>query len=266
MTDLRKAAEMALEALHNIDQSNNDDAIEALRAALTNEFNPDWDSMAVMVEEQQRMAKRIEELTQLVTSQGIRLMDAEAQPEQEPVAWMHIHGDHQDPCFCEITEDEISRGWTQKPLYYAAPTLAPLGRKSFGEVHPRNPNASCKCEHWQSCAECHPTAHAQPERYTTDAMKIKQAVSEAVLKHAVQEPIAYLCENAVGHRYFRWKKPSSEYKPIALYTAHASPQRIWQGLTEEEIIRLRHLYDTTAHWSLDMFARAIEAKLKEKNG
>ena len=34
MTDLRKAAEMALEALHNIDQSNNDDAIEALRQAL----------------------------------------------------------------------------------------------------------------------------------------------------------------------------------------------------------------------------------------
>jgi DNA gyrase/topoisomerase IV subunit B len=51
-----------------------------------NEFNPDWDAMAVIVEEQQRMAKRIEELTQLVTSQDIRLMDAEAQSEQEPVA------------------------------------------------------------------------------------------------------------------------------------------------------------------------------------
>ena len=34
MTDLRKAAEMALDALHNIDQSNNYDAIEALRQAL----------------------------------------------------------------------------------------------------------------------------------------------------------------------------------------------------------------------------------------
>lgn len=48
---------------------------------LKNNFNPDWDALAVMVEEQQRMAKRIEELTQLVTSQGIRLMDAEAQAE-----------------------------------------------------------------------------------------------------------------------------------------------------------------------------------------
>lgn len=34
---------------------------------------------------------------------------------------MHIHGSHEDPCFCELTEDEISQGWTQKPLYYTAP-------------------------------------------------------------------------------------------------------------------------------------------------
>lgn len=27
-----------------------------------NKFNPDWDAMAVIIEEQQRMAKRIEEL------------------------------------------------------------------------------------------------------------------------------------------------------------------------------------------------------------
>jgi len=54
-------------------------AAVAIRARLEqNDFNPDWDAMAVMVEEQQRMAKRIEELE-------ARL----AQPEQEPVAWMH---------------------------------------------------------------------------------------------------------------------------------------------------------------------------------
>jgi hypothetical protein len=39
MSDLRKAAEMALDALHNIDQSNNYDAIEALRQALA---QPEW--------------------------------------------------------------------------------------------------------------------------------------------------------------------------------------------------------------------------------
>ena len=38
-----------------------------------------------------------------------------------------------------------------------------------------------------------------------------------VISITVSEPVAYLCENAVGHRYFRWKKPTSIYKPIALY-------------------------------------------------
>ena len=39
-----------------------------------------------------------------------------------------------------------------------------------------------------------------------------------------QEPVAYLCENAVGHKYFRWKKPSSTYKPIPLYTTPPQPE------------------------------------------
>jgi hypothetical protein len=78
-----------------------------------------------------------------------------------------------------------------------------------------------------------------------------------------QEPVAYLCENAVGHKYFRWKKPSSEYKPIALYTAHASPQRIWQGLTDEEVV-----VRANAEVFAEAFARGAawaELKLKEKN-
>ena len=39
-----------------------------------------------------------------------------------------------------------------------------------------------------------------------------------VISITIPEPVAYLCENAVGHKYFRWKKPLSVYKPIALYT------------------------------------------------
>ena len=44
----------------------------------TSEFNPDWASMAVMVEEQQRMAAEIETLK--------RLLDTAFSP--QPVAWM----------------------------------------------------------------------------------------------------------------------------------------------------------------------------------
>lgn len=93
MTTLREAAQMALETLVTCRITNEfepgsgvlkeiDDSITALRAALANEFNPDWDAMAVMVEVQQRMAKRIEELE-----------SALAQPEPEPVAWWHDMGD-----------------------------------------------------------------------------------------------------------------------------------------------------------------------------
>jgi hypothetical protein len=39
----------------------------------------------------------------------------------------------------------------------------------------------------------------------------------------------------------------------------------WVGLTDEEIEKMRHLIDWTAHWSYGTFAKAIEAKLKEKN-
>lgn len=78
-----------------------------------------------------------------------------------------------------------------------------------------------------------------------------------------QEPVGYLCENAVGHKYFRWKKPPSTYKPIALYTAHASPQRIWQGLLNEEVVDRAN-----AEVFAEAFARGVawaELKLKEKN-
>jgi hypothetical protein len=34
---------------------------------------------------------------------------------------------------------------------------------------------------------------------------------------SVTVPVGYLCENAVGHKYFRFRKPANTYKPIALY-------------------------------------------------
>ena len=54
---------------------------------------------------------------------------------------------------------------------------------------------------------------AQCNRYDKAITAIKEALAQPE-----QEPVAYLCENAVGHKYFRWKKPSSAYKPVALYT------------------------------------------------
>ncbi len=88
---------------------------------------------------------------------------------------------------------------------------------------------------------------------------------EALNPPAQQEPVAYLCENAVGHKYFRWKKPSSTYKPIALYTSPPA-QRPWVGLTDEEIEEVwKQVEASDFRDVVQPFARAIEAKLKEKN-
>ena len=70
------------------------------------------------------------------------------------------------------------------------------------------------------------------------------------------EPVAYLCENAVGHKYFRWKKPSGTYKPIALYTT--PPQRQWVGLTDEDCKRMSAGDKLVAMWA--------DRTLKERNG
>ena len=43
-------------------------------------------------------------------------------------------------------------------------------------------------------------------------------------------------------------------------------KRQWVGLSDEEIQAERHKLDTTAGWTYNHFARAIEAKLEEKNG
>jgi hypothetical protein len=50
---------------------------------------------------------------------------------------------------------------------------------------------------------------------------------------------------------------------VPLYTA--PPQRKWQGLTDEDMNKLRHLVDWTVPLDIKKFARAIEVKLKEKN-
>ena len=48
-------------------------------------------------------------------------------------------------------------------------------------------------------------------------------------------------------------------------TSLPQPKHEWVGLTDEEINKLRYKKDWTAPWTDMTFARAIEAKLKEKN-
>jgi hypothetical protein len=101
-----------------------------------------------------------------------------------------------------------------------------------------------------------------PENFI-DALKFDVAMRDAAQPAPMQEPVGYLCENAVGHKYFRWKKPSSEFKPIALYTTPLAAQRQWVGLTDEEKRQIFERKEDYQGW-LD-YINTIEAKLKERN-
>ena len=73
-----------------------------------------------------------------------------------------------------------------------------------------------------------------------------------------QEPVAWMCENAVGYKYFRWKKPPNHFKSTPLYTAPPSKQ--WVGLTDAELAEFSDMKLGAYDLCLE-----VEAKLMEKN-
>ena len=70
-----KLLEKATRSCNNTEEQRALDVLMKEALAQPNEFNPDWDAMAVMVEEQQRMAKRIEDLEALLERQTARIVD-----------------------------------------------------------------------------------------------------------------------------------------------------------------------------------------------
>jgi hypothetical protein len=81
-----------------------------------------------------------------------------------------------------------------------------------------------------------------------------------------QEPVAYInyYDSAIkGHKELHWGVDNASSKTTPLYTA--PPKREWVSLTDEEIhdeaLKLMRQHKT-GHLGI---ARAVEAKLKEKN-
>ena len=109
-----------------------------------------------------------------------------------------------------------------------------------------------------------------------DELKAENKVLKEALAQPEQKPVAFYAYKPtlprgnlgnVSDSNLPWvydQDPSSGYSArMLVYTT--PPQRTWVGLTDEEIQKKRHLIDWTAGWSYNTFARAIEAKLKEKN-
>ena len=85
----------------------------------------------------------------------------------------------------------------------------------------------------------------------------------ASVKQPEQEPVAWADKydlDREGHDF--WVSRQANVRTgVPLYTA--PPQREWQGLTDEEIAEL--WIDTEQRLLMKDFARAVEAKLREKN-
>jgi len=132
-----------------------------------------------------------------------------------------------------------------------------------------------------------------------DVLKAQNALRAAIEQSEKQEPVAWIYPEALealksGRPWTAYGSSGDGRIPLYLNDAvarrveppaaesgagfeslPASPtwcddlvpqmRREWQGLTDEEIATVKHLYDWTAGWTIDRFARAIEAKLKERN-
>lgn len=87
----------------------------------------------------------------------------------------------------------------------------------------------------------------------------------AALAQGEQEPVAWMCpDDPERETAFSWQSGHCNdcgKQKVPVYTA--PPQREWQGLTVEEAVAI---YKTIQAESSELeFAKAIEAKLKEKN-
>jgi len=56
---------------------------------------------------------------------ALRLAIEQAE-KQEPVAWLHVQGNYEEPSLRKLADDEVERGWEQYPLYTAPPQRQPL--------------------------------------------------------------------------------------------------------------------------------------------
>ena len=108
----------------------------------------------------------------------------------------------------------------------------------------------------------HQQVMSQPNHFINQTItSLRQAIKEL----ESQEPVAYI---NVEKRILEWAKLTSWETPtvvnlpkIPLYIH--PPQRTWVGLTDEEITSVE--YNNHPLNGIRSYARAIEAKLKEKN-
>ena len=77
-----------------------------------------------------------------------------------------------------------------------------------------------------------------------------------------REPVAWVVYTQEGQYAFVTDNPAVIHPSQRALPLYATPQRTWVGLTDEEIQQCLNGLPTQ---TIDVYARRIEAKLKEKN-
>ena len=119
----------------------------------------------------------------------------------------------------------------------------------------------------EDIVKCLRKANSEPEKALAEQPRAFGTLAQQ------QEPVAWTnWRELVGARHYRtpgWEMYTDKRNPddVAIYT---SPQRTWVGLTDEEILEVLCIWpdadDDPDDYMEDIReARAIEAKLKEKN-
>ena len=178
---------------------------------------------------------------------AITAIKAALEAKDEPVAWMFEYTDKRvKPKF-----DSAPHGGNWQPLYTNLPTTSLQQPDAYGYAR-RLADAIWK-KHYKSTA---------PQWEPFDNLigvltQIDNMTSGLTARQEKQEPVAWRWETHNGYAYSEQHYEGEDGQP--LYTT--PQQRTWVGLTDEEIddIPLRQPNGYAG------FARAIEAKLKEKN-
>lgn len=82
----------------------------------------------------------------------------------------------------------------------------------------------------------------------------------------LQEPVAEVREDMKGGGYVEWLSDDFFVPGTKLYTTPPAAHRQWVSLTDEEIMEVNGIHGDLEEWpEVISEARAIEAKLREKN-
>ena len=105
------------------------------------------------------------------------------------------------------------------------------------------------------------------EVYLIDGHALPPSAIHEALAQPEQEPVAYWNFNSgFSHCMIDQLNEAAKKNPAPIYTT--PPQRKWVGLTDEEITELHHEIKVRlmGTYKTEDIYRAIEAKLREKNG